>query len=83
MGTVNPQQRKPGQSGYVQQGASCSSPRLALPSFSTEEDDDDDDEEEAGDTGEKKKKVIFLTREQVNVKDKLFKPENNHVSPLL
>ena len=56
VGTVNPQQRKPGQSGYVQWGASCSSPRLALPSFSTEEDDDndDDDEEEGGDTEEEK-----------------------------
>ena len=54
VGTVNPQQRKPGQSGYVQRGASHSSPRLALPSFSTEEDDDDndDDEEEGGDTEE-------------------------------
>ena len=52
MGTVNPQQRKPGQSGYVQQGASRGSPRLALPSFSTEEDDEDDDEEEGGDTEE-------------------------------
>ena len=54
VGTVNPQQRKPGQSGYVQRGASRSSPQLALPSFSTEEDDDDndDDEEEGGDTEE-------------------------------
>ena len=54
MGTMNPQQRKPGQSGYVQRGASHSSPRLVLPSFSTEEDDDDDDddEEEGGDTEE-------------------------------
>ena len=33
-------------------------------------------------TQKKKKKLIFLTREQVNVNDKLFKPENNHVSPL-
>ena len=51
VGTMNPQQRKPGQSGY---GASRSSPRLALPSFSTQEDDDDndDDEEEGGDTEE-------------------------------
>ena len=58
VGTVNPQQRKPGQAGFVQRGgsgtrgASRSSPRLALPSFSTEEDDDDDDEEEEGDTEE-------------------------------
>ena len=57
VGTVNPQQRKPGQSGFVQRGASRSSPRLALPSFSTEEDDDDDDdddddEEEGGDMEE-------------------------------
>ena len=53
VGTVNPQpQRKPGQAGFVQRGgsgprgASRSSPRLTLPSFSTEEDDDDDDEED-------------------------------------
>ena len=52
VGTVNPQQRKPGQAGFVQRGgsgtrgASRSSPRLALPSFSMEEDDDDDEEEE-------------------------------------
>ena len=52
VGTVNPQQRKPGQSGYVQRGASRSSPRLALPTFSTEEDDDNDDEGEGGDTEE-------------------------------
>ena len=54
VGTVNPQQRKPGQSGYVQRGASRSSPRLALPTFSTEEDDDDDDDDEGegGDTEE-------------------------------
>ena len=58
VGTVNPQQRKPGQAGFVQRGgsgtrgASRSSPRLALPSFGTEEDDDDDDEEEEGDTEE-------------------------------
>ena len=67
MGTVNPQpQKKPGQAGFVQhggsgaRGASRSSPRLTLPSFSTEEDDDNDDkednedgdEEEEGDTEE-------------------------------
>ena len=59
VGTVNPQpQKKPGQAGFVQRGgsgtrgASHSSPRLALSSFSTEEDDDDDDEEEEGETEE-------------------------------
>ena len=67
VGTVNSQpQKKPGQAGFVQRGgsgargASRSSPRLILPSFSTEEDDDDDDkednkdgdEEEEGDTEE-------------------------------
>ena len=50
VGTVKPQQRKPGQPGYVQRGASRSSPRLTLLTFSTEE--DDDDEEEGGDTEE-------------------------------
>ena len=34
-------------------------------------------------TWRKKKRWIFLTREQVNVNDKLFKPENSHVNPLL
>ena len=63
VGTVNPQpQKKPGQAGFVQRGgsgargASRSSPRLTLPSFSTEEDDDEDNEdgekEEEGDTEE-------------------------------
>ena len=47
---MNPRQRKLGQPGYVQRGASLSSPRLALPTFSTEE--DDEDEEEGGDTEE-------------------------------
>ena len=64
---MNPQpQKKAGQAGFVQhcgsgvRGASHSSPRLTLPSFSTEEDDDEDneednedgDEEEEGDTEE-------------------------------
>ena len=48
MGTVTPQPQnvrgKPGQAGFVQRGASCSSPQLTLPSFSTEEDEDEDDE---------------------------------------
>ena len=59
VGTVNPQpQKKPGQAGFVQQGgsgargASRSSPRLTLPSFSTEKDDDDDEEEDNGDGDE-------------------------------
>ena len=55
MGTVNPQpqsaQRKLGQAGFVQRGGSSargaarSSPRLTLPSFSTEEDDDEEEED--------------------------------------
>ena len=61
VGTMNPQQRKPGQPGYVQRGASRSSPRLALPTFSTEEDEDDDNdnEEEGGDTEEEEEEVDF------------------------
>ena len=50
VGTVNPQPRggrgRPGQAGFIQRGArgaSRSSPRFALPSFSTEEDDDGDE----------------------------------------
>ena len=50
--TVNPQPRgsrgQPGQAGFIQRGAreaSRSSPRFALPSFSTEEEDNDDDDE--------------------------------------
>ena len=59
VGTVNPQpQRKLGQAGFVQhggsgaRGASHSSPRLTLPSFSTEEDDDDDDKGDDNDEEE-------------------------------
>ena len=59
MGTVNPQpQRKPGQAGFVQhggsgaRGASRSSPRLILPSFSTEDDDDNDEDDDDGDEEE-------------------------------
>ena len=56
VGTVNPQpqsaQRKLGQAGFVQHGGSSmrgaarSSPRLTLPSFSTEEEDDEEEEED-------------------------------------
>ena len=53
IGTVPPQPRRgrgqPGQAGFVQRGArgaSRSSPRLTLPSFSTEEEDDDDNDED-------------------------------------
>ena len=53
IGTVNPQPRggrgRPGQAGFVQRGAkgaSRSSPRFALPSFSTEEEDDEDDNDD-------------------------------------
>ena len=59
MGTVNPQpHRKTGQAGFVccggfgAKGASRCSPRLTLPSLSTEEDDDDDDEEDNEDGDE-------------------------------
>ena len=52
MGTVNPQPRgcggRPGQAGFVQHGASRASPgspRLILPSFSTEEEDNDDEDD--------------------------------------
>ena len=51
VGMVNPQPRRgrcrPSQAGFVQsraRGASRSSPRLTLPSFSTEEEDDDEDD---------------------------------------
>ena len=40
---------RPGQAGFVQRGArgaSRSSPRFALPSFSTEEEDDNDDDDD-------------------------------------
>ena len=53
VGTVTPQPRRgrgqPGQAGFVQcgaRGASRSSPRLTLPSFSTEEEDDNKDDED-------------------------------------
>ena len=53
VGTVPPQPRigrgRPGQAGFVQRGArgaSKSSPRLTLPSFSTEKEDDNDDDED-------------------------------------
>ena len=53
VGTVNPQPRggrgRPGQAGFIQRGArgaSRSSPRFALPSFSTEEEDDDEGDED-------------------------------------
>ena len=56
VGTVNPQPRggrgRPGQAGFVQRGArgaSRSSPRFALPSFSTGEEDDDEGDEEDND----------------------------------
>ena len=56
VGTVNPQPRggrgRPGQAGFVQRGArgaSRSSPRLNLPSFSTEEEDDDEGDEDNDD----------------------------------
>ena len=56
VGTVNPQPRggrgRPGQAGFMQRGArgaSRSSPRFALPSFSTEEEDDDGDNEDDND----------------------------------
>ena len=56
VGTVTPQLRRgrgqPGQAGFVQRGArgaSRSSPRLTLPSFSTEEEDDDENDEDNND----------------------------------
>ena len=56
VGTVNPQPRgnrgRPGQAGFVQRGArgaSRSSPRFALPSFSTEEEDEDGGNEDDND----------------------------------
>ena len=59
VGTVNPQPRgnrgRPGQAGFVQrgaQGASRSSPRFALPSFSTEEEDNDEGNEDDNDDGD-------------------------------
>ena len=59
VGTVTPQPRKgrgrPGQAGFVQHRARAapgSSPRLVLPSFSTEEDDDNDDNSDDNDNDE-------------------------------
>ena len=50
VGRVDPQPRGqgvlPGKSGFVQQGASRSSLRLILPSFSTEEEDDEEEDDD-------------------------------------
>ena len=69
VGTVNPQpqsaQRKPGQAGFVQHGSSSvrgvarNSPRLTLPSFSTEEEEDDEEEEEEDDDEDDDDEVDF------------------------
>ena len=69
VGTVNPQpqgaQRKLGQAGFVQRGgsnvrvAARSSPRLTLPSFSTEE---EDEEEEADNDDDEDDEVDFPNR---------------------
>ena len=69
VGTVNPQLRggrgRPGQAGFIQRGAkgaSRSSPRFALPSFSTEEEDDEEgDEDDNNDDDE----VDFLNQGNV------------------
>ena len=66
VGTVPPQPRRgrgrPGQAGFVQRGArgaSRSSPRLTLPSFSTEEEDDDEDNDNDDDDDDEDDKVDF------------------------
>ena len=97
VGTVNPQpqdvQRKLGQAGFVQRGgssvrgASCSSPQLTLPSFSTEDDDDDDNEEDDNDDDEEEEEDTEEEEEVDFPKQgagqcKLFNLENNHAPPL-
>ena len=69
VGTVNPQPQsrrgRPGQAGFIQcggssaRGASRSSPRLTLPSFSTEEDDKDDNGNNDGNNDTEDEEVDF------------------------
>ena len=70
VGTVNPQPRRgrglPDQASFVQhgaRGASRSSPRLTLPSFSTEEEDDDEDDgNDNDDNDDDEEEVDFLNQ---------------------
>ena len=95
---VTPQPRRgrgrPGQAGFVQcgaRGASRSSPRLTLPSFSTEEEDDDKNGEDNNDDGNdddedtevmrkvmrKKKRLISLIKAMFKGEGKWCKVESN------